>query len=69
MCVRRRLLVAADVAVISLGAARRRFADGIGDLRIGNEFLLLDSIADVSAEECRGRKLVVLTLLSSPRKR
>lgn len=34
---------------------------GIRDLRIGNEFLLWDSIADVSAEECRGRKVIVLT--------
>jgi hypothetical protein len=34
---------------------------GIRDLRIGNEFLLWESIADVSAEECRGRKLIVLT--------
>jgi len=34
---------------------------GIRDLRIGNEFLLWESIADVSAEECRGRKVVVLT--------
>jgi hypothetical protein len=34
---------------------------GIRDLRIGAEFLLWDSIADVSAEECRGRKVIVLT--------
>ncbi len=34
---------------------------GIRDLRIGNEFLLWDSIADVSAEECRGHKAIVLT--------
>jgi hypothetical protein len=34
---------------------------GIRDLRIGNEFLLWDSIADVSAEECRGHKVIVLT--------
>lgn len=34
---------------------------GIRDLRIGNEFLLWESIADVSAEECRGHKLIVLT--------
>lgn len=34
---------------------------GIRDLRIGNEFLLWDSIADVSAEEFRGRKVIVLT--------
>jgi hypothetical protein len=33
---------------------------GIRDLRIGNEFLLWESIADVSAEECRGRKAIVL---------
>lgn len=33
---------------------------GIRDLRIGNEFLLWESIADVSAEECRGRKVIVL---------
>ncbi|OAF13388.1 hypothetical protein AYJ54_44480 [Bradyrhizobium centrolobii] len=35
---------------------------GIRDLRIGNEFLLWDSIADVSAEDGRGHKVVVLTL-------
>jgi hypothetical protein len=34
---------------------------GIRDLRIGNEFLLWDSIAEVSAEEHRGRKAIVLT--------
>lgn len=34
---------------------------GIRDRRIGNEFLLWESIADVSAEECRGHKLIVLT--------
>jgi hypothetical protein len=34
---------------------------GIRDLRIGNEFLLWDSIADVSAEDCRGHKVIVLT--------
>ncbi|MCG2630545.1 hypothetical protein L6654_28330 [Bradyrhizobium sp. WYCCWR 13023] len=34
---------------------------GIRDLRIGNEFLLWESIAVVSAEECRGRKAIVLT--------
>jgi len=34
---------------------------GIRDLRLGNEFLLWDSITDVSAEECRGRKVIVLT--------
>jgi hypothetical protein len=34
---------------------------GIRDLRIGNEFLLWESIADVSAEECRGHKVIVLT--------
>lgn len=33
----------------------------IRDLRIGNEFLLWDSIADVSAEQCRGHKVIVLT--------
>jgi hypothetical protein len=38
---------------------------GIRDLRIGNEFLLWDSIADVSAEECRGRKVIVLTPTSA----
>ena len=32
-----------------------------GDLRIGNEFPLWDSIADVSAEDCRGHKVIVLT--------
>ncbi len=36
-------------------------AYGIRDLRIGNEFLLWDSIAEISAEECRGRKMIVLT--------
>jgi hypothetical protein len=35
---------------------------GIRDLRIGNEFLLWDSIVDVSTEECRGHKAVVLAL-------
>lgn len=35
---------------------------GIRDLRIGNEFLLWESIEDVSAEECRGHKVIVLTL-------
>jgi hypothetical protein len=35
---------------------------GIRDLRIGNEFLLWDSIAEVSDLECRGRRVVVLTL-------
>ncbi|WP_426613999.1 hypothetical protein [Bradyrhizobium sp. McL0616] len=34
---------------------------GIRDLRVGNEFLLWDSIADVSVEECRGHKAIVLT--------
>ncbi|KJC48898.1 STM3941 family protein [Bradyrhizobium sp. LTSP857] len=34
---------------------------GIRDLRVGNEFLLWDSIADVSAEDCRGHKVIVLT--------
>ncbi|MBR0972686.1 MULTISPECIES: STM3941 family protein [Bradyrhizobium] len=34
---------------------------GIRDLRIGNEFLLWDSIARISAEERRGRKMIVLT--------
>ena len=34
---------------------------GIRDLRIGNEFLLWDSIAEISAEECRGHKMIVLT--------
>lgn len=34
---------------------------GIRDLRIGNEFLLWHSIADVSAEQCRGHKVIVLT--------
>jgi hypothetical protein len=34
---------------------------GIRDLRIGNEFLPWDSIADVSAEECRGQKAILLT--------
>lgn len=34
---------------------------GIRDLRIGNEFLLWDSIAEISAEERRGRKTIVLT--------
>ena len=35
---------------------------GIRDLRIGNEFLLWDSIADVSADKRRGRDVVVLKL-------
>lgn len=34
---------------------------GIRDLRIGNEFLLWDSIVEISAEERRGRKVIVLT--------
>ncbi|WBL77096.1 hypothetical protein I3J27_29325 [Bradyrhizobium xenonodulans] len=34
---------------------------GIRDLRIGNEFLLWDAIAEISAEECRGHKMIVLT--------
>ncbi|OKO85820.1 hypothetical protein AC630_04620 [Bradyrhizobium sp. AS23.2] len=34
---------------------------GIRDLRIGNEFLLWDSIAEVSAEDDRGHKMIVLT--------
>ncbi|MDN4999717.1 STM3941 family protein [Bradyrhizobium sp. GCM10027634] len=34
---------------------------GIRDLRMGNEFLPWDSIADVSAEDVRGHKAVVLT--------
>jgi hypothetical protein len=34
---------------------------GIIDLRIGNEFLLWDSIAEISAEETRGHKMIVLT--------
>lgn len=34
---------------------------GIRDLRIGNEFLLWDSIAEISAGECRGHKTIVLT--------
>ncbi|MEY9133496.1 hypothetical protein ACVMII_002403 [Bradyrhizobium diazoefficiens] len=34
---------------------------GIRDLRIGNEFLLWESIAEVSTEERRGRKTIVLT--------
>ena len=34
---------------------------GIRDLRIGNEFLLWDSIAEVSAEDYRGHKVIVLT--------
>ncbi|MBR0830621.1 hypothetical protein JQ596_34455 [Bradyrhizobium manausense] len=35
---------------------------GLRDLRIGNEFLLWDSIAEVSGLECRGRRVIVLTL-------
>jgi hypothetical protein len=35
---------------------------GIRDLRVGNEFLLWDSITDVSTGESRGRKVVVLKL-------
>jgi hypothetical protein len=34
---------------------------GIRDRRIGNEFLLWESIAEVSAVECRGHKVIVLT--------
>jgi hypothetical protein len=34
---------------------------GIRDRRIGNEFLLWESIAEVSAEDCRGHKVIVLT--------
>ncbi|MCK1387979.1 STM3941 family protein [Bradyrhizobium sp. 21] len=34
---------------------------GIRDLRIGNEFLLWDSIVEISAEERRGHKMIVLT--------
>ncbi len=34
---------------------------GIRDLRIGNEFLLWDSIAEISAEDDRGHKVIVLT--------
>jgi hypothetical protein len=34
---------------------------GIRDLRIGNEFLLWESIAEISAEECGGHKVIVLT--------
>jgi hypothetical protein len=34
---------------------------GIRDLRIGNEFLLWDSIAEVSTEERRGHRMIVLT--------
>lgn len=34
---------------------------GIRDLRIGNEFLLWESIAEVSTEERGGRRMIVLT--------
>ncbi len=34
---------------------------GIRDLRIGNEFLLWESIAEISADERRGHKAIVLT--------
>jgi hypothetical protein len=34
---------------------------GIRDLRIGNEFLLWESIAEVSTEQLRGRRMIVLT--------
>ncbi|MBR0992556.1 hypothetical protein JQ580_17720 [Bradyrhizobium japonicum] len=34
---------------------------GIRDLRIGNQFLLWDSIAEISAEESRGHHMIVLT--------
>ena len=34
---------------------------GIRDLRIGNEFLLWESIAEVSAEQRRGHSMIVLT--------
>jgi hypothetical protein len=40
---------------------------GIRDLRIGNEFLLWDSIETVSARESRGRGAVVLTLIPALR--
>lgn len=36
-------------------------AYGVRDLRIGNDFLLWDSIAEVSADECRGHRMIVLT--------
>lgn len=34
---------------------------GIRDLRIGNEFLPWDSIAEVSSEDRRGRRMLILT--------
>ena len=34
---------------------------GIRDLRIGDEFLPWDSIAEISAEQCRGHDTIVLT--------
>ncbi|MDA9404931.1 STM3941 family protein [Bradyrhizobium sp. CCBAU 45389] len=34
---------------------------GIRDLRIGNEFLLWESIAEISTEERRGHRMIVLT--------
>jgi hypothetical protein len=40
---------------------------GIRDLRIGNEFLLWDSIQTVSARESRGYAAVVLTLIPALR--
>lgn len=34
---------------------------GVRDLRMGNDFLPWDSIADISAEQCRGQKVIVLS--------
>lgn len=33
---------------------------GIRDLRIGNELLPWESIVEISAEKCRGHKIIVL---------
>lgn len=43
-------------------------AYGIRDLRIGNEFLPWESIAEISAEDYRGRKTIVLTPTSALRR-
>ena len=50
------LLLAARGPVLLIG----RY--GIRDLRVANEFILWDSIADVSTCECRRRKFIVLKI-------
>ena len=50
------LLLAARGPVLLIG----RY--GIRDLRVANEFILWDSIADVSTGECRRRKFIVLKI-------